>query len=199
MNNIAYYEHARWRFSIVAGHPSLRGHHCTLRVWAPLSFTGGMKGLDGWVSKIIVPPASIRGFIHRDGPGYKRKHKSGNDASVTFILLTTGASVLCFINLSFIKYLLSGYFYFQVFSITSWEPRWTSTMVLLSVFGFLGWARSYLFYPRFCRRFHRPLFVVVFKRIASHDNRNGTTSTWYSVFRLTRSVVFSHFDEIRSR
>ena len=59
-------------------------------------------------SKIIVPPASIRGFIHRDGPGYKRKHKSGNDASVTFILLTTGASVLCFINLSFIKHLLSG-------------------------------------------------------------------------------------------
>ena len=52
MNNIAYYEHARWRFSIVAGHPSLRGHHCTLRVWAPLSFTGGMKGLDGWVQNL---------------------------------------------------------------------------------------------------------------------------------------------------
>ena len=52
MNNVAEYDHARWWFSIVAGHPSLRGHHCTLRVGAPLSFTGGMKGIGWWDQKL---------------------------------------------------------------------------------------------------------------------------------------------------
>ena len=38
---------SNWRFGILAGLPSNRGHHYTLRVWAPLSYTGGLKGLDG--------------------------------------------------------------------------------------------------------------------------------------------------------
>ena len=46
---------------IVAGLPSNRGHHYTLRVWAPLSYTGGLKGLDG--GSILLRYLGLRSWI----------------------------------------------------------------------------------------------------------------------------------------
>ena len=44
---------SNWRFGILVGLPSNRGHHSTLRVWAPLSYTGGLKGF-GWRAQNFI-------------------------------------------------------------------------------------------------------------------------------------------------
>ena len=59
---------SKWSLGILADLLSHRGHHDTLRVWAPLRFTGGMIGdLDGG-PKHYVYLAYVHGFpLKRSG------------------------------------------------------------------------------------------------------------------------------------
>ena len=108
MNNVAEYDHVRWWFSIVAGHPSLRGHHCTLRVGAPLSFTGGMKGIGWWDQKL-----SFLRLSSVDLSIATSRDINENTRVVTTLRLRSSYSLpvhrfyVLLINL-FIKHLLSG-------------------------------------------------------------------------------------------
>ena len=120
-------------FSIVAGHPSLRGHHCTLRVWAPLSFTGGMKGMVGWVQNLSFLRLPSVDFPSRRAETNENKSETRRFGYVQIIHYRC-VDVFIFINLykiSFIRILL-----FPGILFTSWEPRRNSSMALLFAFGF---------------------------------------------------------------
>ena len=53
---------SKWSLGILADLLSHRGHHDTLRVWAPLRCTGGMIGVFGWRVKTIRYLANVHGF-----------------------------------------------------------------------------------------------------------------------------------------
>ena len=132
MDNVAYYEHARLTVRHSSGTSFTPGAPLHSACLGSPEFYRRNEG-DGWLGFKKLSFLRFHLWIFQRDGRRQTKTRVKHDASVTFRLSITGASMFLSL-LTYIRYPLSGYFYFQGF--TSWEPRRNSSMALLFAFGF---------------------------------------------------------------